>query len=89
MLFAFCPASCTIMLYSKNPLNRTSTGPDKMSGLERIPVYRGFPYLPIHVYVCIDNIGAKSTLPTIVYIQQLFLFTSRGHTMYIVCFVCN
>jgi len=34
--------------YSKNPLNRTSTGPDKMSGLERIPVYRGFSYLLIH-----------------------------------------
>ena len=31
-------------VYSKNPLNRTSTGPDKMSGFERIPVYRGFSY---------------------------------------------
>jgi len=34
--------------YSKNPLNRTSKGPDKMSSLERIPVYRGFSHLPIH-----------------------------------------
>ena len=35
--------------YSKNHINQTSTGPDKMSGLERIPVYRGFFYLPIYV----------------------------------------
>ena len=38
----------TFVYYSKNPLNRTSMGPDKMSGLEGIPVYRGFSYLPIH-----------------------------------------
>jgi len=35
----------------KNPLNRASTGPDKMSGLERIPVYRAFSYVPIHILV--------------------------------------
>jgi len=34
--------------FSKTPLNRISTGLDKMSGLERIPEYRGFFYLPIH-----------------------------------------
>jgi len=47
-----------------------------MSGLERIPVYREFFYFLIH---------------TIVYIQQLFLLTSRGHKVYVhvVCFVCN
>jgi len=73
----------SVKLYTvkKTHLNRKSTGPDKMFGLERILVYRGFSYLPIHRWL-IDT-------PTIVYIQQLFLFTSRGHKVYVVCFVCN
>ena len=62
--------------YSKNLLNRTSTGPDKMSGLERIPVYRGFSYLPIIV--------GKSTLQLYFTLNSSF-YSFRGDTRCMLC----
>lgn len=41
---------CNLTCYGKTPLNQTSPAPTKTSGLQGIPVYRGFP-VQTYVYI--------------------------------------